>query len=211
MNMWKNRICGYSEEDPQALLSHPCNFRVHGEAQTAAMEGSLSTVGIVQNVVVSKRTNRILDGHLRVGLAVRDKQPRVPVTWVDLEPHEEDAVLATMDPIGAMAEIDQAKLDELLASVEIVDPALTDMLDSMRETAGAATFQDVEGEDGDGASRKRNLGDKAAQMKPVLYIDQVQVLERALRVTGERNRGKALIMICEYYLHENHPEGQLDI
>lgn len=54
-------------------------------------------------------------------------------------------------------------------------------------------------------SRERTLGDKKKQVKPVLYVDEVAVFEQALKATGLRNRGQALIVICRHYL-----EGQGD-
>ena len=49
-------------------------------------------------------------------------------------------------------------------------------------------------------AERRELGDTKRQIKAVLYSDQVETLERAILATGEQNRGKALIQICEAYL-----------
>ena len=45
----------------------------------------------------------------------------MPVLYVDLEPDEEALVLATLDPIGAMAGRDDEKLRALLADVTVDD------------------------------------------------------------------------------------------
>lgn len=50
--------------------------------------------------------------------------------------------------------------------------------------------------------RGDRLGDKRKQIKPVLYADQVELLERALRKTEKMNRGEALMEICRAYLGE---------
>lgn len=47
---------------------------------------------------------------------------------------------------------------------------------------------------------ERNLGDKKKQIKPVLYADELETFEAAILETGEVNRGKAIIEICEYFL-----------
>ncbi len=55
--------------------------------------------------------------------------------------------------------------------------------------------------DGDGEkSTPRLKGDKAAQVKPVLYVDEVATFEKAIRATGLNNRGQALIEICRHFL-----------
>jgi hypothetical protein len=61
--------------------------------------------------------------------------------------------------------------------------------------------------------RIRDLGNTATQIKPVLYAEEIAVFETALRTTGERNRGKALIQVCQFYLDHarSDAEGQLDI
>jgi hypothetical protein len=133
---WQNRIVGYGDEPPDQLLAHPLNWRIHGKAQQDTLSGVLSDVGIVQNVVVNRRTNTLVDGHLRVSLALRTDQPTVPVTYVDLSPEEEALVLATLDPISAMASSDADKLRELLDDVSTGDAAVMQMLSELAEDAG---------------------------------------------------------------------------
>jgi hypothetical protein len=62
------------------------------------------------------------------------------------------------------------------------------------------------GEPGDGP----NLGDAKRQIKAVMYADQVVTLERALKATGLKNRGEALMAVCRGYLGEDDATGQLD-
>jgi hypothetical protein len=100
---WKNRIVGYEDMDPEQLLANPLNFRSHSDRQKSAMRDVLVDVGVVQNVIVNQVTGRILDGHMRVGMAIDEKQPKVPVTLVRLTEEEERVVLATFDPLGELA------------------------------------------------------------------------------------------------------------
>ena len=49
--------------------------------------------------------------------------------------------------------------------------------------------------------KRRNLGsDKQRQIKIVVYVENLPVVEQALRATGRRNRGEALTEICQAYL-----------
>ncbi len=100
---WRNRIIGSGEENPESLLANPGNWRIHPRAQQDALSGVLSEVGWVANIIVNRQTGHVIDGHLRVSLALRRHEPTVPVTYVDLTPDEEALVLATFDPISAMA------------------------------------------------------------------------------------------------------------
>jgi hypothetical protein len=52
----------------------------------------------------------LVDGHVRVELALAHREMSVPVACVDLDDDEERLVLASFDPIGAMADADEEKL-----------------------------------------------------------------------------------------------------
>ncbi len=121
---WRNRITGSGEEAPDQLLANPANWRIHPKAQQDALAGALDAVGWVQQVLVNRRTGFVVDGHARVALALSRGEPTVPVLYVDLEPAEEALVLATLDPIGAMAGRDDEKLKALLADVTVDDAGL---------------------------------------------------------------------------------------
>ena len=128
---WRNRIVDQGEQDPTQLLAHPLNFRRHPAAQRDALRGSLSEVGWVQQVIVNRGTGHVVDGHARIEEAISAGAPTVPVLYVELSPEEEKLVLATLDPIGAMAERDDQRLAELLAELNVDDEGLQALLDSL--------------------------------------------------------------------------------
>lgn len=63
----------------------------------------------------------------------------------------------------------------------------------------------VESELAEDGRADRITGDKLKQVKPVLYVNDIATVERALRATGLTNRGNALVLICKAFL-----EGQAD-
>jgi len=135
-NTWRNRIVGHGKESPDQLLANPLNWRVHPEHQQEALDGVLSEVGWVQEVIVNRRTGHLIDGHLRVALAMRRGEPMIPVLYVDLSEEEERLILATLDPLAAMAIADAGKLDELLQEVSTTDAAIMEMLSALAADAG---------------------------------------------------------------------------
>jgi DNA modification methylase len=132
---WRNRIVGSGSEAPAGLALNPANWRVHPRNQRAALAGSLDTVGWVAHVLVNRQTGYVLDGHARVALAIARKEPTVPVLYVDLSSEEEKLILATFDPIGAMAGSDDARLRGLLADVAVDDAGLRALLDELALSA----------------------------------------------------------------------------
>lgn len=127
--LWRNRIVSHGTRAADAFTAHPANFRLHPAEQTRAITGALSSVGWVQDVIVNKRTGRLIDGHARVAEALKigPKTP-VPYTEVDLTEAEERIVLATLDRMTSMAEIDPSMLDSLLASIKTDDAALKQLM-----------------------------------------------------------------------------------
>jgi DNA modification methylase len=125
---WRSRIVGSGEEAPDQLLANPANWRVHPKAQQDALAGALDQVGWVQQILVNQRSGFVVDGHARVALALTRGEPTVPVLYVDLDPDEEALVLATLDPIGAMAGRDDEKLRDLLAGITVDDAGLLALL-----------------------------------------------------------------------------------
>ena len=133
----RNRIVGAGLEAPDQLLSNPRNWRLHPKEQQDALEGVLETVGWTQQVVVNRTTGFMVDGHLRVALALRRGESEIPVSYVELSEAEEALILATFDPIGAMAVTDEKLLDELVAEIRTDDARVEALLASLVDTRNA--------------------------------------------------------------------------
>ena len=138
MGRWQNRIVGHGEEDPAQLLANPRNFRIHPKTQQDAVAGVLEEVGWVQSVIVNRTTGHLIDGHLRVSIALRDDEPTIPVVYVDLSEDEEALILATLDPLAALAGTDRQKLEELLSEVGTGSADVQSLLAGMARDAGIA-------------------------------------------------------------------------
>jgi len=120
---WRNRIVGTGEEDAEQLLANPKNWRVHPKNQQDALQGVLSAVGWVQHVIVNRRTGFVVDGHARVAMAISAHE-KVPVVYVDLSEEEEAVILATLDPLAAMAGKDEDAFKSLVDGMDDAFKAL---------------------------------------------------------------------------------------
>lgn len=135
-DVWRSRITRHDEADPAELRAHPENWRTHPADQRAALSQMLDEVGWVQDIIVNERTGNLIDGHLRVELAIERGESSVPVVYVDLSEEEERLVLASLDPMTGMAEQDPAALTALLDDILMPEGALGEML---AELAGMRT------------------------------------------------------------------------
>lgn len=141
----RTRIVGHSEANPFELKAHRLNFRTHPESQMKALRGSMDDLGWMRDVLVSKRTGIIVDGHARVEEA-RRRKVMVPVCWLDLSPDEENKALALLDPISEMAGRDDRMFMELLDSISTENDAVNDALTKMAPLKGP---KEAEGEHGE--------------------------------------------------------------
>jgi len=119
------------------LRPNPRNWRTHPEAQADALRGVLAEVGIADAVLAREcddGTLMLLDGHLRATVA---PDATLPVLVLDVTQEEGDKILATLDPLAAMAKSDAAKLSALLAEVETGSKALEALLGDLADQAQA--------------------------------------------------------------------------
>jgi DNA modification methylase len=115
------------------LMPNPKNWRRHGRAQAAALRGLLTEIGYADAVLARELPDgrlMLIDGHLR---AETTPDVEVPVLVLDVTEAEADKVLATLDPLAAMAEADPDRLQSLLRTIHAEDEAVTELL---RQTAG---------------------------------------------------------------------------
>mgnify|MGYP000893681536 CR=1 FL=1 len=132
---WKNRIVETADMAVKDLKANPKNWRKHPQAQQNALAGVLDAVGWVAPVIFNRQTGHLIDGHLRLELAVKRKEKTLPVSVVDLSPDEEAMILATFDPIAAMAEADRQMLAGLMQSIETENEQVKALIAAMsRET-----------------------------------------------------------------------------
>ncbi len=116
---FKNLIVGREDVAPMSLTPHFLNFRSHNLAQRKITTESLNELGFVGDIIANKRTNHILNGHLRQELAIAEDAATIPVTWVDVDEATELKILAFFDRVGEMAEIDPEALNRAVSSFTV--------------------------------------------------------------------------------------------
>ena len=140
----RDRIRELRRVPASELRPNPKNWRTHPEAQANALKGLLAEVGIADAVLARELedgTLMLLDGHLR---AETLGDEIVPVLVLDVDEAEGDKVLATLDPLAAMAEADKTKLDEILRQIDTGSPDVQQLLADLADEAGLYQDEDKE-------------------------------------------------------------------
>lgn len=144
----RDRIKGLKRIKAGDLRPHPQNWRVHTQAQREALQGILGEIGYADALIARQlpdKSYQLLDGHLR---AETTPNTRVPVLVVDLDDDEAAKLLASLDPLAAMAGSDPAQLDALLAGLKSESAALSAMWEGMTsqvaEAIAPAEFKEID-------------------------------------------------------------------
>ena len=112
------------------LLANPKNWRIHPEAQRAALRGVLEEIGFADAMIARETPDglELIDGHLRRDV-MGDQE--VPVLVVDVTAQEAEKMLLTFDPLSMMAHADTDQLLSLLADNPFESQAVRDMLEAL--------------------------------------------------------------------------------
>jgi DNA modification methylase len=131
----RDRIKELRRVKASEILPNPANWRTHPKAQQDAMRGILAEVGIADALLVRETPAglQLIDGHLRADVAPDSEWP---VLVLDVDDKEAAKLLATVDPLAAMAETDPEKLQELLRQIDVDSEALQQMLAELADEAG---------------------------------------------------------------------------
>ena len=131
----RDRIKELRRVQAETLRPNPRNWRTHSALQRDALRGVLTEVGYAGALLARELADgslELIDGHLR---AEATPDAVVPVLVLDVNEAEAAKLLATFDPLSAMAGVDQTLLDELVRRVETDNAAVRGLLDSIAPAA----------------------------------------------------------------------------
>jgi ParB-like chromosome segregation protein Spo0J len=192
----RNRVKSLRMVPASDLRPNPKNWRTHPKAQQDALRGVLAEVGLADACLARELPDgslMLIDGHLRAETLGNGD---VPVLILDVNEAEADKLLATLDPLAAMAESDAVKLDELLRNVDTGSEALQKMMAATASDAGL--YQELSKPIGDDDGEQPD--EDAADEPPPSGVRMVQLF------LDESNIGEfqdACTKLAEHYATEN--------
>jgi len=129
---WRDRVVEMRRVPASELKANPVHWREHPPEQQRAMKGVLEEVGIAGALLARETPDglELIDGHLRTEM---DDATEWPVLILDVDENEADVLLASVDPIGALAKENSDKLNELLRGLFIENETLAEMLSTVDE------------------------------------------------------------------------------
>lgn len=131
----RDRIIGLRRVKAGDLIANDRNWRKHPKAQREALEGILQEVGYAGALLAYETAEglKLIDGHLRASTG--SPKAVVPVLVLDVTEDEADKLLASIDPIAAMADTDGRALANLLGQLTTDSDGLAAMLADLQQTA----------------------------------------------------------------------------
>lgn len=133
----RDRILDLRRIPARDLQDHQHNWRTHPQAQREALQGVLQDLGIAAALLVYDSPRQgglcVIDGHLRKSL---DPAQEWPCLMLDLDDDEATYLLATHDPLGAMAEASREALAQVLETVQSGQASVQQLLADLAADAG---------------------------------------------------------------------------
>ena len=158
-----------------SLTENPGNWRRHSQEQLQSLRELLDdpTVGWAGACLYNERTGRLVDGHARREMV--DPKTPMPVLVGNWSEEAEAKILATLDPVGAMATGDLAAYEALIAQVNADGLWVRDLLHNT--AAGLADAEQAAEED---AQEEDDLapGLPAMECQPFEHYDYVMLMFR---------------------------------
>jgi ParB-like chromosome segregation protein Spo0J len=127
---------------PAELAENPANWRRHPESQLSALTDIIAEVGWAGACLFNERTGRLIDGHARRKVALEQGADKIPVLVGDWDEATEKKILATLDPLAAMADTDAAALEQVLREIQTGSEHVAAMLDELAKDAGIVPGMD---------------------------------------------------------------------
>jgi len=201
---YRNRIVGYEEcVDPEQLLSHPENWRIHPKHQQEALQGSLEELGWVDAVHVNVNTQHVVDGHLRAAQAI-SAGSCAPVLYVDLDEEEELKMLASFDVITGLAITDSDMLRGIADRISFQSGALATVVRGAVSSVVRESPEPPEGEPNGDVS----AGDPATPTADPNSLSWGYMAWKAVRISSSETEITLLNEVYEDYKSRN---GGLDV
>lgn len=131
----KDRVKDFRRVPASELVPNASNFRTHPPEQSSALRTMLERIGFAGAVVAYEDGDNLvlIDGHERREVA--DPTDELPTLILDVTAAEAEELLATFDPIGAMAGRNEEALTELLARLD-PDESLASVLEQVGHLNG---------------------------------------------------------------------------
>jgi hypothetical protein len=184
------------------LRPNPKNWRTHPKAQADALRGVLAEVGLADACLARELPDgslMLIDGHLR---AETLGDGEVPVLILDVNEAEADKILATLDPLAAMAGKDAEQLASLLGQLKEQDDNLATLVwpDYIIDPLLSADWEPPE--EGEMPTKEQ----KSEQDVLRLTAEQRETIDEAIAKCREFNESNELTdaqcveLICREYL-----------
>ena len=117
--MWISKIVDHGKIKCTDVQLHPLNYRTHSDKQQEVVRDSMTELGIVQSIIINRTTGRLIDGHARVGEAIKrqlatGEDVYLDAEYVELTEKEELQALLLLDGTGALARNDRELIGMLV-------------------------------------------------------------------------------------------------
>jgi DNA-directed RNA polymerase specialized sigma54-like protein len=198
----RDRIKDFRRVKASELAPSPKNWRTHPKAQRDALQGLLAEIGFAGAVLARETPHglMLIDGHLRAETAADSE---IPVLILDVDEAEADKILATFDPLGAMAESNANALDALLRNVQTSNEAVANMLSVAYEQVVKDRLKEMAKEP-DANEKDKSDDGEIVTFSVTVTEEHESIILSAIAIIKKKDKsidgGEALAMIADQWM-----------
>lgn len=209
MALWKNRIVEYKMVKVSEIVPNPQNPKEHPDYQLNVLNGLISEVGVVQNIVINRVTGHLVDGEARYFLAQDNKEIELPATIVDLNQEEELKILLAFDATATYARSIPDRVNNIVQSIidKTHENGLKNLINAIAERSK------IKADNGDGNKAEEGIGSEENQALVDQKNKQIDQLQEQLGV-AEGDVWKimdGIFVMCGDSRDSNHLDKLIEI
>lgn len=203
------------------LVPAPYNPRSISKRAMKGLKASLSRFGLVEPLVLNKRTGYLVGGHQRLKVLLDSGVEEAPVVIVDLPDAEEKALNITLNSDKVAGDFDEG-LNDLLAGLQdplgdmFADLNLDDLLGSGEGVSTVSYTSKITAPIYEPKGRKPAVDRLFDNEKTQELLDEIEEakgipadVKRFLRLAAERHTSFHFGRIAEFYAHSPAPVQEL--
>lgn len=198
----RDRIVELRRVPARELAAHARNWREHPDEQRTAMRAVLEEIGYAGAVLARQADDgalHLIDGHLRTETT---PDALIPVLVLDVTAEEAEKLLATVDPLAALARPNPEILSPLLRDLQARGDTLVKLVwpDYMLEPLLAVDWTPVAVDPDAHPAVPPKSHDIAFTPEQWAVVERAIARVRGAAQDGDVSQGRAVELICADYL-----------
>lgn len=175
----------YEDVAIDTLIPADYNPRTISKEAMEGLKASLETFGLVQAIVVNRRTGNIIGGHQRVAAMKEMGIDTARVAWIDVDDAEEKALNLTLNNREIEGEFIPERVKDILEELSETMPEALDLFRLREMGVDLGVLAEIAGGGGGGTTDEDDIPEIAEGVPPLTKLGDMIVMEENVLLCGD--------------------------